>query len=499
MSKGILVAILLIIFSLVAASFTPPASAQQGDDRKEQGEDRKADIERWIKALGSPDPKVSMEAARALEKLKEQALPAVPTLLRLLDEPRLFGPASRAAIHRPTPATEAFDAIVKIGPAALPALTTALQDSSLDSCRNIMSVLRHWPLNRTLDTLLTLVSHPKPLVRALALNNLWPSTDWRAIDVRITALKDPDPAVRIAAVTSLRAPFENFGEETPRYSDGDRINITYFLLPLLSEPKLRDAVISTLGTLAVPDAIEPILPFLDDPDYQRRQDVIRTLGMFRHPRATLPLIRLLTREHPELVEVALRSLGQIGDPRAVRPLCGLLKSQDSHLRAVAADALGEIKDRTAFPALMAVLEDEAVWVRQSAITALGKLRDSRAVPVLTALVEKRELLSPTAAYALGSIGDLQAVPVLVKALFEGGDSGLLQKAALDALGEIKSAEIIPLLAERALQQPSEVWSLYARILIGRLVGVKGFDISHEAFQRWWEENKAAHIAPSDVP
>jgi HEAT repeat protein len=67
------------------------------------------------------------------------------------------------------------------------------------------------------------------------------------------------------------------------------------------------------------------------------------------------------------------ALGKIGDPKAVEPLVEVLQDVTSNVRDEAALALGRIGDARAIPVLERVLKDDNKFVREAAEGALQML------------------------------------------------------------------------------------------------------------------------------
>jgi beta-lactamase regulating signal transducer with metallopeptidase domain len=141
-------------------------------------------------------------------------------------------------------------------------------------------------------------------------------------------------------------------------------------------------------------------------------------------------------------------------------LLRLLADSDASVREAAARSAGERRLGAAFQGLSAALEDPAADVREQAARALGQIRDPGAVPALAALVdhggEPREV-SEAAIDALGEIGTAEAVAVLGSAL-ERASSSDLRDELVEALGETGRPEAVTVLgglldrADRRLQR-----------------------------------------------
>jgi rubredoxin len=85
---------------------------------------------------------------------------------------------------------------------------------------------------------------------------------------------------------------------------------------------------------------------------------------------------------------AARSLGQLADPRAVEPLIARLDDQNHGVGRAAAISLGQIGDKRAVEHLIVKLgdqkHDDSMYFQRDAATALGEIGDTRASDALMA-------------------------------------------------------------------------------------------------------------------
>ena len=128
-------------------------------------------------------------------------------------------------------------------------------------------------------------------------------------------------------------------------------------------------------------------------------------------------------------------------PQAVEPLVVALSDPDGYVRAGAAAALGDIGDHRAFePLLQAARNTGSGWTEDGenteaqvqAVVALEKLGDRRAVPILLKLLERAVVDNHCLAWyvidALGALGD-GSLASLLTPLLNHGDIDVRKSAA----------------------------------------------------------------------
>jgi HEAT repeat protein len=278
---------------------------------------------------------------------------------------------------------------------------------------------------------------------------------------------------------------------------------------------LRATAASALGAAGGPEAVEPLIGALADPEDLVRSYGIDSLEILGDPRAAEALIAVAkdTSTERSLRWHAVRSLGKVGGEEAYRYLVGLLKHTDGHLRRSAAKALGHMMDRRAVPQLIEVLGqvspkrthsaawwqamqvdnrfllvdvrgvegafspfgggsmrmyhiDDYAMARWNAADALGKIGDRRAVmPLIAMLDEEDEHAWYWAALALGELGDERAVPHLLAKLEDRNLSDRPRMVIAEALGKIGHPSAAPglrgLLAGGRNSKRSKAWILWS--------------------------------------
>jgi hypothetical protein len=194
----------------------------------------------------------------------------------------------------------------------------------------------------------------------------------------------------------------------------------------------------TLGDMASPRAVEPLIAALADNDSDVRAVAARSLGRLGDVDAVEPLVYALVQGRvPRAVAgQALLSLGQSSLPR----LRQLVRAAEPEVRAVAVELIGLLGDAGEGPLLIGRICDSSAEVRAKTCRALGRLGASEAARELrTTLVDRVPFVRATAAHALGSLGDRTAAPSLLRqAQYDSFDPA---QAAARALAKVDPASL----------------------------------------------------------
>ncbi len=376
---------------------------------------------------------VRQRAAQALGRLGPDAVEALPALLA----------ATRAAEGDPAFA----DPLAQIGPAALPALLTALKEANATNSAWILRTLRGFgaPAVPVLvealqqpdatirvsaagalgamgrdaasaaSPLFALAETGEAVVQAAALRALTAlsAERGRLKPMLLSALKSPVPELRKAGAAGLAA----LGEATALGADG--------LLVLLGDddPPIRLAAVQALGQLGekAASAVPALMGRLDDPALQVAVlDAFGKIGPASAP-AVPRILEIAQKGGPQVRAASLLAFTGIG--RAAGPAL-------PQIYAALSDSTPEVRF-PALPALLSVESDEAKLLatlipmfneegggrlRRVAAPALAKFgeRARPAVPGLVAMLD-RDNDRPAALAALQAIG-VRNVPDLLKML-----------------------------------------------------------------------------------
>ena len=235
--------------------------------------------------------------------------------------------------------------------------------------------------------------------------------DWAGTSAVIaalhSALDDPDPLVRRAAVESATISLD---PETV-----DR------LIRLFEDPAAADdrpAILTALGSARDPRASGPVLAVL-----RRHSDnvdlLLPAIAAARQQAgasAQAALARLAAAEiPPQPLIAALRAAGELEVADAVPAAVSRLNHREADVRAAAVDALARIGGHRAQEALILALADADLGVRRHAVHALGELRVTAAIPRLLEAYRNPETRSE-ALLALSRVPDARALDVYLEGL-----------------------------------------------------------------------------------
>lgn len=330
---------LILICFIVSASVV---YAQLKIPKEKIPSDIHSEVKKQIERLYSSDPVERGYGAYHLGEKREQAVPAIPFLIDVLDdntslwwvkavevsagEYRLLG--NSATNGSPTsPGEEAKDALVKIGCPAVEPLIAVLKDRRYGryARKNTVEALGGIGDKRALDNLIVALKDEDPDVRAPAAFALGFMKDEKVVEPLINALGDKNVNVRRYAAMSLIA----VGDERAS---------------------------GALNTA------------LKDKDLYIRQYAAVALGKIKDAKAVEQIIAILNDKEG-------RSDAGNWDGRPVRIEAGFSTppGSNSNTRGSAALALGDIGGARAIEALIKVLKDDDFTVSMNALLALRKI------------------------------------------------------------------------------------------------------------------------------
>jgi putative membrane-bound dehydrogenase-like protein len=422
----------------------------------------KAAAPELIKRLTDADPSVRFQAATALGRIGDKA--AVGPLLRALSQTDLF---ARYA---------AFTALNRIGradPTAWPRIVAGLADPTPAVREATAFVLRDTfdePLAAALCDFASAPEHPAA-GRVAALGALaglsheqapwdggwWgtqpvktpkpvPTVEWAGTAIAAGAvralLKDPDPAVRVAAVEAaaeVRSP-ETTGELASAFAGS-------------SDPALKRSVLRVLATVkATAAGTDLVVGVLAEPDENAAllTDAVAAAGHIGGPKMVEALTRFAERpvSAPALAG-ALDGLGKLKSAASAPVAARHLTHADAGVRAAAVDALAGIGGDPAVTAVLPLLADKRAGARRTAVAALGAVRNRSAVgPLLKAFADPETRLE--AAAALAATPDVRALDAYLEGL--ASRDAAARGAAREAVSAIR-AEALPRIEARLDKSP----------------------------------------------
>ena len=353
----------------------------------------------------------------------------------------------------------AVEALVAIGPDAVPTSIAALRTLDADGRKLAVEVLGGVPDLRSTEALAATLDDEDANVRQAAVEALGASSlageDPRKIAVR--ALRDvlarAEPLMKLAALSALT-----------------RLEVTLewtLLAPLLSDPLLRGAALAACARCSDPACGEALVPLLADANvaFARAalvalsdwlQAAIRQgLGIDRVAARLQALdagarVRALGEGDTETHGAALTLLALLGDAEAAPAIVRALLDP---MLARSAETAASLLGAAALPALLAVGEREPPS-RHAALllvvpTLTGRLDDRALAVVRATLANESDDVAAAAAQVLGALGD-------------GTDIERLAVLATDARGRATSS------ASFAIEALAERYPDEARATFGRL-------------------------------
>lgn len=300
----------------------------------------------------------------------------------------------------------ACDQLGQMGKAALPSLLDLLKNG------------KNWRIRRASAVALGVINDPE------------------AIPDLLMALRDRHPAVKNAAVESLR---KSGKAAVPG------------LIALLNDADsfVRSRSIKLLGAIRDTRATPGLLEVFDrTSNYLDRCEIVDAVFALRDREALCSLVRTAFARQGDWREVVINKLKDTkrwqSIPDLVLFLFESLKSNDPIASGYATAVLSRISDKQAAPALARALQDPNELVRHHASIALSNIGDRRAVPGLIAMLSAEDFVTRfEAVIRLNALRDARTVPALEKALDDTYSSVQLHAAAgLWASGHEKARKII---------------------------------------------------------
>lgn len=412
-----------------------------------------------LRAMDDPDPLVKSGVAEALGNLTDDAAPAVPRLIEMMNDGRraiVPMPSSPRYPSQSIPVTPAPIRLPARRPSArslrvLPArpllfpplasppprLTTTTEEET-DNERRLPPTPPGNPENRLRITAIIALGKiglparslaTPPLTEALQdpdpwvkLNATWALSQIGAsvplLSHWLEALQHSDPNLRHSAATV----FEDSGSLLPKVLGAEADNNTArSLVTVLNDDdslvrSAAEKALNLLGTDALPGLIEA----LKAPEPLVRLQAAELLGnLGESAQSAVPDLLPLLRDTGRYVPPSSNGLFfpppprlSIRFPRSSQDISVPANPQEL-VRVNAAIALGKLGDRSAIPALITAVGDNNPWMQLASGWALLKFGEMQGLPVVGRLVQHPEpLIQREALSQLRGYGD-QGFPYLV--------------------------------------------------------------------------------------
>jgi HEAT repeat protein len=299
-----------------------------------------------IAALEDPQEGVRQRAIHSLGQLGDSR--AVDPLMEVLQQ--------SYALARPYESTTIAQALNALGSPTDKPLLAGLRDSDHKiRQRALIALGRTWNLPAVAK-----LADNDPGTRREAIRELADSSDMRAIDPLLAALKDEDQSVRWEAVKVLGHKWQ-----TPLITDlGSEDSTT------------RCQAVSALLGRSDMTSIELLIMMLQDKDHDVREYAVDALGTLGKV-AIAPLFSLLNHKDREFRRNVCKALSMVDDDEVVDLLAAAMQDRRWIVREAASDTLAKLGDRS-IPALEAYLWDVDTEVRNLALTTLRRIGTIRA-------------------------------------------------------------------------------------------------------------------------
>jgi cyclophilin family peptidyl-prolyl cis-trans isomerase/HEAT repeat protein len=204
----------------------------------------------------------------------------------------------------------------------------------------------------------------------------------------------------------------------------------------------------------MPRSCTAIAPFLENTDPLVRAYAARALGKLECKQPGGAAIAVLLKDDDIRVSVnAARALGDLKDKNAVKPLAAMVTTHKSHhARAAAAEALGKIKEKDGKDALAQGLLDTSVMVRIQSVRALAAILGDKSEMFCDQMRRDGERLVRAEAIRSYGVANLTKRAPELGEIARSDKDPMMRAAAVEALGNLKDASVLPLLPP-ALRDP----------------------------------------------
>ena len=212
-------------------------------------------------------------------------------------------------------------------------------------------------------------------VRTTAIEGLWEDEDVRLVPALVARLKDPAPAVRAAAATSLGR-FVLLGELGKIRPDpfNQAHEALLVACKAAEEPiEVRRRALESLSYIGDETVIALIREAYDAPEEKMRVSAVFTMGRSADTRWAEYVKQELFSPNPELRYEAARACGELQLAETVPALKELAEDVDSEVQEAALWALGQIGGDKARKILMQYCQAECEATREAAEAALDEL------------------------------------------------------------------------------------------------------------------------------
>ncbi len=336
-------------------------------------------------------------------------------------------------------------------------LLTALDGANAEEQAALASVLGTIGDAQTLSSLAPMLHEPALRgVVADAIQRIGSSSE----DALLAALRDPDPATRIAALPAVRTARAAgdvralLADEDPEVRAracevlgriGDTASVTA-LFALLDDPSPRASQAATAAIHSLGASETPALAIasLGSSSPNARRNALRVIG-YLGAAGAFPAVRAATADTDgRIAELAVVALGSLEDPGVDEALAVLAGDSREGVRGAAMRAAGQRSSDATHVVLMRGLEDDAAWVRYYACQGVGRRGNASATALLIARMnDPAPHVRIAAIDALAQLDTPSAWQALTRAVTSADPDE--QRAALVGIGHHGRAGALPYL------------------------------------------------------
>ena len=218
---------------------------------------------------------------------------------------------------------------------------------------------------------------------------------------------------------------------------------------------IREAALTGLASLPIPQDVRPICQLLRDPEKIIRRQASTILTQWKAPQTVSYLFDVLQDPSPEVQQDAVELLSVVGDTSSIKAavtpqtdtpvlrdtLMRLLEAPQTRVRQLALEGLTSLQVPLDFEALCRLLWDPDRTVRQQAATLLTQLNNPQTLPVLIeTLQDEAPDVRQGAVAILNTIGDVSLLKNLLSALVD--KEWWVTMRVTDALGRGGGAKVV---------------------------------------------------------
>ena len=150
---------------------------------------------------------------------------------------------------------------------------------------------------------------------------------------------------------------------------------------------VRETAAWAIGTVRLPEGLDPLVKTFNDPEWRVRRAVVESLSRYQDEQALGVLLVALTDEHEKVRLVATTGIAAWERPDARRALLNVSRHDpDIWVKRCAIERLGNARVGEAVPHLSALVADQCVprLLRQAAVDALSRIGGADAEAAVSA-------------------------------------------------------------------------------------------------------------------